>query len=96
MDEILRYKDRREVLTIKIFVTRPTKPNAVMSPSQTVQMFPGRPNLQAVIEEEVDKRVGAMCVSVCGPGSMCDSVRHAVRGVQHVGVVDLLEESFTW
>jgi predicted ferric reductase len=44
----------------------------------------------------VKERVGAMCVTVCGPGSLADNVREAVRDVQEVGVVDFIEESFTW
>ena len=96
MDEILRLPSRRSVLTIKLFITRPKSPREICSPSSTVQMFPGRPNIKLLMETEVKDRVGAMCVTVCGPGGLADNVREAVRNVQDVGVVDLIEESFTW
>jgi len=44
-------------------------------------------------------QVGAMAVSVCGPGAMGDDVREAVRGMlQGEGAkrVDLFEEAFSW
>lgn len=96
MDEILQLDRRRDVLNIKIFVTRPKNTAQINSPSRTVQMFPGRPNLGDIIREEAASQIGAMCVSVCGPGSMGDSVREAVREVQEDSVVDMIEESFTW
>jgi len=96
MDEILKLPSRKEVLTIKLFITRPNNPREIVSPSNTVQMYPGRPNVRLLTETVVKERVGAMCVTVCGPGSLADNVREAVRDVQEVGVVDFIEESFTW
>lgn len=96
MDTILRMPGRREVLTIKLFVTRPKNPREIVSPSNTVQMFPGRPNVKLLLENEVREQTGAMCVTVCGPGGLADNVREAVRNVQEDGVVDFIEESFTW
>ncbi len=96
MDDILKLPSRKEVLTIKLFITRPKNPREIVSPSNTVQMYPGRPNVRLLTETAVKERVGAMCVTVCGPGSLADNVRQAVRDVQEVGVVDFIEESFTW
>lgn len=96
MTEILALRSRKEVLKIKMFVTRPNNPREISSPSAQVQMFPGRPNVKTLMETAVKERVGAMCVTVCGPGSLADNVRAAVRDVQEVGVVDFIEESFTW
>jgi predicted ferric reductase len=96
MDEILKLPSRKEVLTIKLFITRPNNPREIISPSSTVQMYPGRPNVRLLTGTVVKERVGAMCVTVCGPGSLADNVREAVRDVQEVGVVDFIEESFTW
>ena len=45
---------------------------------------------------ECDRRVGAMVVGVCGTGGLADEVRRAVRRRQGVGVVDLVEESYSW
>lgn len=96
MDLILRMPERRDVLTIKLFVTRPKNPREIHSPSATVQMFPGRPNIKLILDNEVKEQVGAMCVTICGPGGLADNVREAVRDVQEKGVVDFIEESFTW
>ncbi|TAQ89884.1 hypothetical protein B7494_g1839 [Chlorociboria aeruginascens] len=96
MDEILRMPNRRDILTIKLFVTRPKNPKEIHSPSSTVQMFPGRPDVNMIIQNEVSGQVGAMVVTVCGPGGLADNVRAAVREVQEVGNVDFIEESFTW
>lgn len=96
MNQILEMQGRRECLLIKLFVTRPKNPREIISPSNTVQMFPGRPNINLIMQNEVKEQVGAMCVTVCGPGGLADNVRDAVRDVQEDGVVDFIEESFTW
>ncbi|RAL59060.1 hypothetical protein DID88_008978 [Monilinia fructigena] len=96
MDEILRMQGRRDILTIKLFVTKPKNPKEIHSPSATVQMLPGRPNINLLLQSEVREQIGAMCVTVCGPGALQDSIREAVREVQEDGVVDFIEESFTW
>ncbi|KAI0886235.1 ferric reductase like transmembrane component-domain-containing protein [Annulohypoxylon maeteangense] len=97
MDEILRIPRRREVLAIRLFVTRPKNSREIHSGSSTVQMFPGRPKIATLVKKEVEEQVGAMCVTVCGPGALADDVRQAVREVQDgTSVVDFIEESFTW
>lgn len=97
MDAVLRMPNRRQVLQIRLFVTRPKKAKEITSSSTTVQMFPGRPNIPTLLQKEVSEQVGAMCVTVCGPGALADDVRSAVRTVQTAGtVIDFVEESFTW
>ncbi|KFY50340.1 hypothetical protein V495_00315 [Pseudogymnoascus sp. VKM F-4514 (FW-929)] len=96
MDELLKMPLRRELLLIKLFVTRPKSAAEVSSPSQTVQMFPGRPNIRVLLMDEVVHQVGAMCVTVCGPGGLADNVRAVVREAQGCGVIDFVEEAFTW
>ncbi|KAA8630289.1 hypothetical protein SMACR_05451 [Sordaria macrospora] len=98
MDAILRLPRRKEILHIKLFVTRPKNPREMASASRSVQMFPGRPNIPMLLAKEVSEQQGAMCVTVCGPGGLADDVRHAVRGCQRERgtVIDFVEESFTW
>lgn len=96
MASILSMEHRREVLRISLFVTRPRTTQAIHSPSDTVQMFPGRPDIETLLDMELQHRIGAMAVSVCGTGSMADDVRRAVRKRQTQANLDLLEESFTW
>ncbi|ROW13905.1 hypothetical protein VPNG_03550 [Cytospora leucostoma] len=97
MDEVLRMPNRKQILTIKLFITRPKNAKEIVSASTTVQMFPGRPNIPLLIRKEVHEQLGAMAVTVCGPGALADDVRSGVREVQEEGtVVDFFEESFTW
>ena len=44
-------------------------------------MYPGRCNPRVVLGREVERRVGAVGVTVCGPGAFADDVRDAVRWV---------------
>lgn len=96
MIEILSMDKRREVLRIMLYITRPQSTKEIHSPSETVQMFPGRPNIEALIEMEIGNQVGAMGVSVCGSGSLSDDVRSAVRSRQCRSNIDYVEEAFTW
>lgn len=96
MDAILRIPNRKDILRIQVFVTRPENPRDIISASSTVKMFPGRPNIPLLLAKEVQDQIGAMVVSVCGPGGLADDVRGAVRKVQGETVVDFIEESFTW
>ncbi|KAH8886854.1 putative FAD binding protein [Thozetella sp. PMI_491] len=95
MDAILRLPNRKALLHIKLFVTRPKNSREIVSASSTVQMFPGRPNISMLLAKEVAEQVGAMCVSVCGPGGLADDVRAAVRMMQGENNIGFLEESFT-
>ncbi|KAI9766980.1 MAG: hypothetical protein M1840_005938 [Geoglossum simile] len=96
MDVILQLPGRREILKILLFITKPRSPREVVSPSATVQMYPGRPNAQVVLDKEIEDRVGAMAVTVCGPGALADSVRDAARKRVDIASLDFIEESFTW
>ncbi|SLM39844.1 ferric-chelate reductase [Lasallia pustulata] len=96
MTQILAMDKRRDVLRIQLFVTRPRSTKEIHSPSATVQMFPGKPNVDTLVEMEVEHRIGAMGVSVCGTGGLADDVRRAVRRRQGGGNVDFVEESFSW
>jgi predicted ferric reductase len=96
MTEILAMDKRRDVLRIMLFVSRPRSTKEIHSPSSTVQMFPGRPNIETLLDMEIEHQVGAMGVSVCGSGALSDDVRKAVRNRQHRANIDLHEEAFSW
>ncbi|KAJ6151522.1 Riboflavin synthase-like beta-barrel [Penicillium chermesinum] len=96
MTSILAMDRRREVLRIMLFVTRPRNTKEIQSPSATVQMFPGRPNIDTLVSMEVENQVGAMGVLVCGNGSLSDDVRHVCRKRQSGSNIDFFEESFSW
>ncbi|KAL4970082.1 ferric reductase family protein [Aspergillus stella-maris] len=96
MTSILAMNRRREVLRIMLFITRPRNTKEIQSPSSTVQMFPGRPNIDTLINMEVENQIGAMGALVCGNGSLSDDVRRACRSRQDKTQIDFIEESFTW
>lgn len=96
MTEILALDRRRECLRIMLFVSRPRSTKEIHSPSATVQMFPGRPNIEHLIGAEMENQVGAMGVTVCGPGALSDEVRLAVRNRQYNGTIEFCEEAFSW
>jgi hypothetical protein len=97
MDQILRLPGRRDILTVKLFVSKPRKAADIVSPSASVLMHSGRCRPDVVLDEILPGRVGAALVSVCGPGAFADEVRAAAR--ERIGrgaVVDFTEEAFTW
>ncbi|KAK4157109.1 ferric reductase like transmembrane component-domain-containing protein [Chaetomidium leptoderma] len=96
MTEVLSMEKRRDVLRIMLFVSRPRSTKEIHSPSSTVQMFPGRPNIETLLGMEMESQIGTMAVSVCGPGALSDEVRRAVRNRQYQGSVDFVEEAFSW
>ncbi|KAJ5904560.1 hypothetical protein N7504_006943 [Penicillium tannophilum] len=97
MDQILKLPMRRDILVIKLFVSKPRRAADIVSPSKTVQMFSGRCRPDVVMDEIMPRRVGATLVSVCGPGAFADEVRMAARDrIGKGAVVDFVEEAFTW
>ena len=96
MTEVLGMERRREALRIMLFVSQPRSTKEIHSPSSTVQMFPGRPNIETLLAMEQEQQVGAMAVTVCGPGSLSDEVRRAVRSRQSKSQLDFIEEAFSW
>jgi predicted ferric reductase len=96
MTSILAMERRREVLRIMLFVTRPRNTKEIQSPSATVQMFPGRPNIDTLVGMEAENQIGAMGVLVCGNGGLSDDVRKVCRKRQANSNIDYVEESFSW
>ncbi|KAH8708564.1 ferric reductase [Phaeosphaeriaceae sp. PMI808] len=96
MTQILSMPRRREILKILLFVTRPRRQGEIHSPSSSVQMFPGRPNVQSLVDQEMQEGIGAACVSTCSTGSLADELRRAVRNREMQWNVDFREESFSW
>lgn len=94
-------------LSIHIYTTTPQystdeyitgeAPWAQMAPPSVPVMFHvGKPCFSDVLHAETKDQVGAMAVTVCGPGSLNDDVRQAVREAQRERTVDFYEESFSW
>ncbi|KAL2817277.1 ferric reductase NAD binding domain-containing protein [Aspergillus cavernicola] len=93
-------------LSIQIYVTDRQYSDEYMSderpwaltapPSVLASIGFGKPCFSQIVESEKATQVGAMAVSVCGPGSMGDDVRQSVRQAQGTKTVDLYEETFSW
>jgi hypothetical protein len=96
MTSLLAMERRRDIFRAMLFVTRPRNTKEVRSPSATIQMFPGKPNIQTVIDGEAEKQIGAMGVMVCGTGSLSDDVRRVCRQRQARSNIDFIEENFSW
>ncbi|KAF8466956.1 ferric reductase like transmembrane component-domain-containing protein [Kalaharituber pfeilii] len=96
MTSILAMEKRREVLKIMLFVTKPKSTKEIRSPSSTVQMFPGKPNIGTLLDMEIENKAGTMAVTVCGSGSLSDDVRAFVRSRTHKANIDFIEEAFSW
>jgi len=94
--QILSMEKRRDILKILLFVTKPRSTKEIHSPSSSVQMFPGRPDVGALVEKEQENQIGAMVVSCCGTGSLSDDLRRAVRERCQRTEIDFSEEAFSW
>ena len=88
---------RRQLLRVQLYITRSeSATESIHSTSASVHMFLGRPDVEAIVRQESKNQVGAMAVSVCGPGALSDDVRLAVRARQGQASVDFLEQDFSW
>jgi hypothetical protein len=96
MTSILSMPKRREVLKIMLFVTRPRSTKEIHSPSASVQMYPGKPNVQALVDAEIENQVGTMACTVCGTGSLADDVRRASRLRMGSSSIEFVENAFSW
>ncbi|KAI9037795.1 ferric reductase family protein [Aspergillus affinis] len=65
-------------------------------PTVPISLNFGKPSFDHILETEKATQVGAMAVSVCGPGAMGDDVRKTVREKQGSQTMDLYEETFSW
>ena len=45
---------------------------------------------------EIEHKMGAIGVAVCGSGSLSDDVRAVVREKQHLANIHFFEEAFSW
>lgn len=97
MHEVLSMEGRREVLKVLLYITRAALSQEIRSPSETVRMSRGRPDVESLILGEAAHKVGCMGVSVCAGGGLADEVRRASRLAIDRGVnLDFNEEGFGW
>lgn len=96
LDEILGMPNYRDVLQIKVFLTRAAERVHMASRSRAVQIVSARCDVGRVVEEVWRERVGAMGVVVCGPGAFADGVRSVCRERVREGSLEFVEEGFSY
>lgn len=97
MHEILGIEGRRDVLKVLIYVTQAGLNQSITSPSETVRMSRGRPDVEELIRNEALAKAGCIAVSVCAGGGLADEVRRVSRLMLDEGAnLDFMEEGFGW
>ncbi|KEF58058.1 uncharacterized protein A1O9_05981 [Exophiala aquamarina CBS 119918] len=97
MHEILGVEGRRDILRILAYVTQAGLSQSITSPSETVRMSRGRPNVEDLVRSEALTKVGCMGISVCAGGGLADEVRRVSRLMLNEGFnLDFMEEGFGW
>lgn len=97
MHEILGMNKRRDILRVILHISRATLRQEIKSPSETVRMSRGRPDVRSILMDAARERIGCLGVSVCAGGGLSDEVRRASRFVVAQGVnLDFVEEGFGW
>ena len=97
MHQILAMEKRREVLKVLLYITRAGSGQDIKSPSETVRMTRGRPDVEALVRAEASNVVGCMALSVCAGGALSDEVRRVSRVMLGLGMnLDFVEEGFGW
>ncbi|KAF2817449.1 uncharacterized protein BDZ99DRAFT_505158 [Mytilinidion resinicola] len=96
LDEIMAMRDRKNVLQVIVFVSGRNPDLDTKLLPEGIKVRRGRCNASDVIDAEILDQVGAMVVTVCGPGAFADMVRAAVRRRVSVKNIDFVEESFTY
>jgi predicted ferric reductase len=96
MNDILKLEGRKDVFRLEIWVTRGTVFES-RSPSNSLIVRRGRPDLQHIVSREGDRRLGCMAVSACGPGGLVFNARKAVRrSIKDGRNIDFVKEAFGW
>lgn len=97
MHGILGMEGRRDVLQVMVYVTQAGLSQSITSPSETVRMSRGRPNVEDLMRNEALAKVGCMGISVCAGGGLADEVRRVSRLMLDEGFnLDFMEEGFGW
>ncbi|KAH7371340.1 ferric reductase [Pyrenochaeta sp. MPI-SDFR-AT-0127] len=97
LEETAEMQSFLEVVRIRIHISRTLTPESEELPLPAyLEVREGRCDPQEVVDEEIMAQVGAMAVSVCGPGGFSDSVRAAARRRMGFRSIDFFEEAFSY
>jgi len=97
LDQIAAIQSFHEVVRIRLYVTRMTSHtlDGYLLPAY-LDVRPQKCQVQELLDEEILAQIGAMAVSVCGPGGLSGSVRAAVRQRVRLRSIDFFEEAFSY
>ncbi|KAF1926906.1 ferric reductase [Didymella exigua CBS 183.55] len=96
LEELAAMSDCADIVQIQLYVSRSTSQAAESLPLPIrAQIFSQRCDPQNIVDEQILVQVGAMVVTVCGPGGFNDSVRAAVRRRVGLRSIDFFEETFS-
>jgi predicted ferric reductase len=96
LEELAAVPDCYDIVHLQLYVSRSTSQAAESLPlSVKAQIFSQRCDPQKIVDDQILVQVGAMAVTVCGPGGFNDSVRAAVRRRLGLRSIDFFEEAFS-
>jgi NAD(P)H-flavin reductase len=93
VDEIISMPNCQEVVRFRIHVSKIISSEAL---PMGLDIRVGRCDPQEIVDQEVIDQVGAMVVTVCGPGAYGDAIRAAVRKRVGLRSIDFIEEAFSY
>ncbi|KAF2122254.1 ferric reductase [Lophiotrema nucula] len=97
LDEISMMQNFRKVVRIRLHISKePENPLVEECERYGLDVRYARCEPQAIVDEEILSQIGAMVVTVCGPGGYSDTVRAAVRRRVQLRNIDFIEEAFSY
>lgn len=96
LDKLSTTQGFSEIVCLRFYISRtvPQEPAALPLHLQA-EVLSQRCNPQEIVDEQMLAQVGALTVTVCGPGGFNDSVRAAVRRRVGLRSIDFFEEAFS-
>lgn len=93
LDEITSMPNCQNIVRFRIHVSKPVSGEAL---PMGLDVRAGRCDPQDIVDQEVINQIGAMAITVCGPGAYSDAVRAAVRKRMGLRSIDFIEEAFSY
>lgn len=94
MDEIYDIPHAAEFAQVIVHISRKSTDRYAAPTWADIRWTRSDPEL--ILDEAVRARVGAMAVTVCGPGALSDGVRAAARRRVTECSLDFIEEAFSY
>lgn len=96
LEEILRMEGSADILRVRICITRDESEGGERFPGN-VSLTRGRPDLDALVQSEVQHKAGAVALQVCAGGGLADDARRVSQLMLESGRdLTFIEEGFGW